>query len=75
MRIYAVVAGSTKQGPENDLTDLVYGDFTIHFILDELVTACMNNELINNQADVNFDKRTSPVVYQTGPLGEEAEEM
>jgi hypothetical protein len=75
LRVYAIVAGSTKQGPENALTDLVYGDFTVHFVADDVVTACKNNELINMSVDYDDNIRSSPVVYETAPLGEDAEEI
>jgi hypothetical protein len=75
LRVYAVVAGSQVMGPLNNLDDLVYSDFKITLIANDLVAECEKNSFINTFASKDLDQRdtTNTFRYQVAKTGEEVE--
>jgi hypothetical protein len=75
LRVYAVVAGSQVMGPLNNLDDLVYSDFKITLVANDLVAECEKNSFINTYASKDLEQRdtTNNFHYQVAKTGEEVE--
>jgi hypothetical protein len=47
VRIYAIIGGSQRQGPLQELSELEYGQFKVIMLEDNLVKECEKNTFIN----------------------------